>query len=906
MRGQGWRAGAAAVVTGLLMGAGGPARAGERELKAATKAWDEAVAAVERDRGRDPKATQEALDALGKAATALLAEDKGKVAEVLLGQATSANRAVSEAAREALARTAGDAKAERAVRKAFEGADARGKLLLGPLVAAQAGDEPTLALVKTLRDKDEVARAAALRALARRGAAAREAAEGPVRQRLRDDARHVRFLAAAALAAMGLERPADLAEPTVGPAGLPDRFPADRVALLLDASAEAAEAAFDDAFAPAPAAPPEGGEKPEGAADQGGGRPARAPRGGTQGEPAPDAKPAPKAALELAGAQVAAALDDCGGDVKVHLVRFGPQPRAWQPGFAAVERKALDEAKAFATRAGGERGRDVLGALRRALELSPPPQQVHLLLAGLPDGRGAADADATVAAVRDLVWDRDVALHVTAFELPPAQAPSDERGRVERSEREAAYRSLASRLAALTDGRVTTVTLTRATPAAAAGPAGPAGPEAPAKPDLGVDLTKALTTRDLAKAKDAFGEALGRGTPEDLTLLEDVAACPDRKAAGLALEALRDGRRRDADDARAALARGLARNPAPEVTDDVLRALRDERDPANQLALLRASGAAASPKATAGLVSALGGLGPDAARLAWALLAERPQPELAEQQGRLAAAARGLGGLADFHARRALAKASGAPPPSDAGLGTGEHQLLPGRFVAGGVAVVVDGHRDLDQVFWTPPAPPAAPEAPAAGGRKPPRREPAGPPPPQPVTRLGAVQHELRRVAKATVLGGGKLWLATTSGKTWRPAAQALDDKAAEDAGKWIDGLTLDHQRDVARGLERALADPAVEVIHLLVAGAPLRTAGANDPAELGRLVRTLGRDRHVAVHVVYVLGPVDANDARAAAARTDQVAALDAVYRPVADATGGTVSVRTQVDGLGAPPPAK
>lgn len=873
----------------LLALAAPAARAGEREWRELKKAYDDALAAVEADRGRDPEASKKAAAALHEAAGKLLGESEVKATELLLGALSNRRRVIAEPAFDALLRVR-DARATRELIKAYDGASGATKLLLARALRGNPAPEVTMAYVKALRDRDAEARAAAAAALGARGQEARATAEAPLTRALKDDAVVVRWAAARALEALAGARPDGFTEPGLTPAGLLERYPYDRVALLFDVSLAAGERAFSD-----PLATPEAQDEAARGAEEAPRRPARPPRRG-QDPKAPEPPP-PVSAHDVAVAAARDAIKALDDATAVHLLRFaGPGVlRAHGDGFAALRtEKAKSEALAFIERAPADRGRDALGALRRALELSPPPQAIHVFLCGGPEGRGAGGAEEVREALADLLWGRDVAISVTQLILAPAVEPTDERGRQARGEAEGAFAAYCEAIAQA--GRGHAVRLAMGRPAPAQEPGKPAAAEEKKFP---VDLTKPVTTRDVGTIRTALREAADRADAPAETFLEDVGACPDKKVLPLLLEVVRGG----AHGVQQAVVRGLSRNADPAFQDALMAAAKEERDAAVQLLLLRAVGGSPGAGAAAGLLDALGGLSPDAARVTWSLLARRPAAELAPLQPRLVRAARGLTGLADFHARTALALASEQGAPSSAGLETAEGAFLPQRFVAGGVALVVDTHRDMDAIFWTPPAA-AEPDKKQDGGRggrarRDGKDEPA---PPAPVTRLGAVQVEVKRALEALGQAGAKGNVITAGGRSWQASAAPLDERQRAAAEAFAAGLSTGPARDVWKALKQAIDDPAVEVVHLLVCGPPLRSPGSGDAAELLRAVRGLNATRGVAIHVVYVLGPVGgAEGTAAAAARVDHLAALDAVYRTLAEESGGRVHVREALAALAA-----
>ncbi len=888
----------AAALLALLVLPKPQARAGEREWRDLRKTFDAALAGVDGDRGKDAEASAKLREDLRGAVDKLLGESEQKTAELLVPHLTHRKRFVAEVAWDVLQRVR-DPKATKDLVKAYEGAQGVTRALLGQALRQNPSADVTTAFVKAMRDRDAELRLAAASALGGRGAEARAAAEPVLTRALKDDVMAVRWAAARSLETLTGTRPEGYAEPAQGASGLLERYPYDRVALLFDTSVAAAERAFGDVFAADAAAAAE-----DGAPADGQDRPGRR-RGGKQEAPKEEAPPPPVSAHDLAVRSAAEALktfDDASG---AHLMRFGGQgsARSYQDGFPPLKGdRAKADAVAWLERAPTDRGRDALGALRRALELSPPPQLIHVFLCGGPEGRGAASTEELKEALADLLWGRDVTIHVTAFALAPAQEPTDERGRQARTEAEGAYAAYADAIAQAGRGRVVRVALSRPSTEPAAGPAAAAEEK-----KFPVDLTKAVTTRDVGTVRSAVLEAVERADAAAETFVEEVAACPDRKVVPVVLEALRSGKH----GVQQAVVRGVARNADPGATDAFVKALQDERDPGLKLLLLRACGRSTLPAGTTALVDALDGLSADAARVAWSLLAQRPPAELAEQQGKLTRGARGLTGLADFHARTALARASGQPAPSAAGLEVKDGAFLPDRYVVGGVAFVVDTHRDMDAVFFTPPPPPAAQgdDAQQPGGRGRGRgRDDAKkePPPPQPpVTRLGAAAREVARAREAAGKNGARGNVITTGGRSWQGQVGALDDRQRDAAIKFAQGLGTSPQRDVWKALKQAIEDPGVEVVHLLVSGTPIRSPGSGDAAELLSAVRQLNRDRAVTIHVVYVLGPSGVEGSAEAAARVDLLTALDAVYRTIAEESGGRVIVRETLLGLAAPPAA-
>jgi hypothetical protein len=197
-----------------------------------------------------------------------------------------------------------------------------------------------------------------------------------------------------------------------------------------------------------------------------------------------------------------------------------------------------------------------------------------------------------------------------------------------------------------------------------------------------------------------------------------------------------------------------------------------------------------------------------------------------------------------------------------------------------------------------PPAPkPTTEKAPRRGGKE----TEAPPPPAPPVSRLGATLLEAKRALKALAQAGAKANVITTSGRSWKSAVEPLDKQGLPGAERFVDDIRAGPSRDVLKALQQALGDPAVEVVHLLLCGTPVRSPGATDPAELLRLVRALQRERAVTIQIVYVLGPVGTAAAEVAA-RKDLLTQLDTTYRAIAEESGGKVQIRETLLTLAAP----
>ncbi len=812
-----------------------PASAAPRGWRAARAEYDEARARLERAAPGEIEATAEAARALGDASALLLRADPAHgVTHLITAGLASPSWRVGELATTALAR-AQDEEALRALVRALEEAPEALRPRVAQLLGGVRGERVVAALIRALRARHEPLRIAAARALARHGQAAASAASA-LRRLLDDDSRAARWAAADALEGATGARPEGFPPPAFDArTGLPDHLGhLDRVVFLLDGSEAASVEAFEDPLAPPPA------------------------------DDAAAAQPR-TSALALAGRLVGEALRGLGAETRFALARFAGRSRWFTSDYAAAGRR--DEARVWlAQRPSGRDGRrDLAGALDAALALTPLPQVVFLVLAGPPTtARGEPFAE-TIEAARASLWRRGVVLHVLQLALAPPPARS-ERARVAAAQAAHALDTLAAELALAGGGRVTRLALARPSPPPVEEPPPPADP-LPADLDLGAPLSR----RDARRVERTLRDALREGGPGAAALVERVAACPDaRHAAPLVVELLA-GEPALAD----AAAAGFARNGDPAVVAALLDALADARDPTHQLALLRAVGAAPGAAAARGLVKALADLAPDPARVAWRALAARPPAELAPllTLPRLARGARGLAALA---AGQAVAKATGAPAPSTEGLEVGSAALLPERFVASGVAFVLDTDREMAAPFQRPATVPPEPPLP-------------------PVSRLDAAQRELRRALAAAARDEVRVNVLTTANRSWARAA-TLPEAGGDDAATFVARQRPSGARDVGWALERALADPAIEEIYLLVSGPPARGLGDRDPAILAARVRSLQRQRAVPIQVVGVLGAAASDDPLEEAARRDLERALAEAYGDVAAAHGGSLEIRARL----------
>ena len=833
------------------------------------------------------KALEEAKSALEKLPKELFEENAKKAAELLVEDLIHSSRAVAIAASKGLVAAKG--RDSKVVVKIFEREKrAQIKRLLARVLIQLDDRGADSALIKEAKDNDTLTRAVLAEAIGDLGARATGAGETALRRLLRDDSLRVRYLAASALRKLGQQVDAYPA-PTYHPlSGLPDHFWASKVTFLLDSTPVATEVAFEDPFAPQEAE----GEQGEG--EQGGG--AQAPKKKGKGGK-DEAKPAGplRSAYELMGIQIVEALPRL-EDASFHLARFGNGTNSYERGFASGGSKAVSGAKSWLERSPTlERDRRVGLALEAALELGS--EEVYLFLCGPPTSRGGRDdTDEVVARAEELLWGSGVRLNVIRYIAPSKDTPRTEGERQAELDYANRFASFSGKLAGFGQGELRGVQLARR--------AAPT-PEAEKKEDLGVDLTKAIDSRDQKKVEQAFRKALALdpATPEAELLVEQLAACPDpRFAFDLALEALLS----DSPQLSAAAARGLVKNTDPRVLLALAKRFKSEKSAANQIRLLHAIGRAPGQAVTDGLVSAVETLPPDPARVAWSFLAERPAAELAEAKAKLQRRARDLTGLSRDYANICLARAADqAPPPRD-GLKTGPGHFLPERFVENGVAFIIDTHKSAEDVFWAPPAPKLTedkePDKDKKGKRD--KKDKKGEPEPAakpPVAVLGAIQREVTRGLESLSRSRGRANVYLTGGHSWKPTAGDVAG-ALDDVKGFVNGVRTGNSRDLLKPIERALGDAAVERIVILVRGLPLRSPGSGDPRELADAVRKANAGRAVRIDVVYVLPPVDQNEPRVAAARKDELAALDAVYGPLAGQSGGELLVRTQLSGIEGP----
>lgn len=818
----------------------------------------------------------------------LFKENPKKAIDLLLGDLLHKTPAVGLAAQKGLGLAKG--REAKPLFKAFDREkDARRKRILAE-VLSQIDDRGAMqSLVKASKNKDSRTRAVVARAIGKAGAArAKGSGETALRKLLRDKSILVRYAAASALRKLG-QKADKYPEPAHdATTGLPDRYAADKVVFLVDSSKQAAEAAFDDPFAPEEG---DDGKKEGEKEEEKPNKKAKKKGGAAESAEAPPLSP-----FQIVGGLVSEAV---GGmkEAKYHVIRYGSQPTPYKSGFAAggaKEQSALESW--FARKPSVERDRRVTRALQAALDEGA--DVIYLFLCGLPTVRGGRDdGDATLEEAADLLRGAGVELHVIRFVLPPEEDPRTEGAKQARQEFLTRYTKVSSALASLSGGQGRTIELTRRAPEEAA-------QDDSKKEKLDVDLTKAIGSRDKKKVEKAFRAALDSPDSEGEALVESLAACPDpRNALPLALEALLG----DHPGLSAAAARGLAKNADPRVLFAIAKTFRSEKDPANQIRLLHAMGRAPGQSVTDGLVAAVTTLSRDPARIAWRYLSERPAAELAAAKAKIARRARDAEGLSKAYANVALAKAANQPAPGRDGLTPAAGQFLPKRFLEGGVAFVIDNHKATQEVFWSPPQPKAKDgEEPEEGKKNKNKRKkkgkgkPKADDEPQPVTVREAIRLEVTRALEAIGRAGGRANLYVTGGNSFRSSAAEMSSDLEEAKIFLTEKIRPGPQRDVLKPLERALGDFKVERIVVLVAGLPVRGPGADDPAPLLNKVRKANAGRAVRIDVVYVLPPVDQKNDAAVARRKDELAAMDRLYGQLAGQNEGKVLIRTRLAGLG------
>ncbi len=155
-----------------------PALAGQKEFRAARKAYDETRERIEEGREKDPKKLAPLLADMEKLTKTLFQEDQlGAVEHLLDVGVISPERRIAKAALQTLQGVT-DKRAKRAFLKAFGKAKGLDKILLVPLLATIPGKDVTSELLKATKEKDVALRAAAVHAIGQRGAGAKEAASG--------------------------------------------------------------------------------------------------------------------------------------------------------------------------------------------------------------------------------------------------------------------------------------------------------------------------------------------------------------------------------------------------------------------------------------------------------------------------------------------------------------------------------------------------------------------------------------------------------------------------------------------------------------------------------------------------------------------------------------------------------
>lgn len=854
------------VVAGLVLG--GTAAASERDLKEARIDVDKAI-----ESGDAP--------ALAKAAARLAHAEPPRGALELVGELGHRERRVALAARDELARS-GDPRVARALGERLASLrETRPRRLLAEALGTVPGDEVSRALVRALDDREASVRAAAATALGARGPATAAIVSGVLRARaLHDPSLRVQRAAATAGERLGSPAPPGF---DVGPAslGMPSRFFAQHVAFVIDASSEAREASFLEPPSLSPIAPVPSA--------------ALAALGTNARTKMPVAKLV--SAFEVASQAVASALVRLGGEQAFSVLVFNERSVSFSARAVRATARETSEARDWllASPLAASDERDSMRALERALEpADAPPDEVWLAITGPPAGRATERSKAAIEALADRAWARDVPISVILLETEPAAPPRDEREKVDRARAASERRGFADAIAGPTGGRVLIVPLLRPVPDAPAAIGSTKHAEA-RRALVPLSVAGRVSARDLAALKKRVEDELKSSDEEKLApLAAELAAAPDEGAVELALRILEEG----PVEAQLGALDGFARNKSAKIHEILGRELHARTDGPRALLLVRTLAAAPGPDATRLLaVEALRRDGPqDLVRVLATSLAERPSDELAPIATELAILQRrARSGLAGFEARRALALAHGLVP--EARPKVPEDGLLPAKSWASGVAFLVDTEAAMDARFELAAT---ATDTKAADSRTANDRGktvPHSTSPRLPATRRAVVAREVAAAldALAAEKASANIIPIAEGGHAWRSRAAPLAKGGLADARAFLEDLTPTPDRQILRPLERALEDPEVEEVWILVAGEPVRSDADRNVAAVHRRVRGLALRRCVRVNVVLVLG-APAEDARAQAARRDELARLESFYRPITAATGGVLVAREHV----------
>ena len=847
----------------LLVATGTAVIAADKELREAKADFDKAAASGD-------------AAALAKLAARLVRTEPPRGALELAGELGTPRRQAALAARDELARV-GDPRVARALaeRLAATPKPVRARRLLAEALGTVAGDEVARALLHALEDKDPSVRAAAARSLGARGPETAAVASAALRAHaLRDASARVRHAAALAGERLGSPAPPGF-DVTPAALGLPSRFFVQRIAFLVDASAEARLAAFD---APRDLSPVAAVPSATLALVDSTAKVKRAP-------------PKLVSALDVAGAAFASALVRLSDDASFQAIAFNERPFPSSPRFVRATSREVGDARDWLLGEGfpSSDDRDLVSALRQALEADPPPDEVWLAMAGVPSGRGL-EGTAAALALGEEAWDQGVVIHVVLFELEPPGPPRDERERVAREHAAAERIALARGLAASTGGRVMTVPLLRPV-APVVSSSKPAEKE---RPLLHLEGGR-IPPRDVPSVRRRLDEALKAGAEDVLErLAKELAAAPDETAAELALRALEEG---PLGAERAAID-GFAHNKAAKVAQLLASELRARTDARRGVLVARALAAMPGPEVARALAEEAERREgqDDVLRILFAALSRRPVEELAPIATEIAAAAkRARTGLSLLEVRRALAAARGAPAVREP-AGPADDRFLHEAFAASGVAFLVDAERAIDERFDPRVEEKKAPE----GAKK-------APPPPAPRSRRTVVAAEVVRALETVSQEHGHANVITLAdgARSWKPHASSLAKGALAEAESFVETVPCSAGREVLRPLEKALEDPEVEEVWVLAAGTPLRSDADLDAPAARRRIEELAFHRGVRVHVVLPLGDPGATD-EARAARKDEVARLEAFWWPIAASTGGQLLLRDHARMPALPAPEK
>lgn len=565
-----------------------------------------------------------------------------------------------------------------------------------------------------------------------------------------------------------------------------------------------------------------------------------------------------------------------------------------QKGKPSTLKKAVEWLKA--QKFNKDRDRDIVRAFRNVVDANI--DEVYIVTSGLQKGGSEDKNSIVVERITELAFQYGIKLHTIAVDLPPLKAPRNATEEQKVNRKSFDLKDFVEILATKSGGHSAVFAPTSAKDSSEGGkdakdPKGSGKGENSGGYKV-PELTKGrLSSKQVSQIKKDIKEALAN--PKDVKsqeVIELLGALPEVQIAKIYLKDIIFERSKRLSES---AIKGLSKNPHPDVVGEILKRLRSERDPRNQVLLVRCLWAPAA-NTSAKLTPLVPRLAKDARRLALEYLATRPPAELAIAKKTFPRKLKGLTGRSAAYLNVILGK--GKMPVDE----VPDRAYLPMAFHADGTAFLIDLTRLSLKPLWVPAAPKK--EEKKVDKKKKKKKSKKDKKEPvkkksEPISHLKAVCKEVSRALYMLQKNKGRA-LVQELGES-PPSSygklRVFDEKAIEGLESWATKIAPVPSRDLVKSVLKALRNPDVEEIHVLASGLPTRA----DIKEVGAVIdaiRAENRGRMVRIHVTVIYGVPneDVLDEEEKAARTDELDQLEAMYKPLAEDNRGVYRMRKKL----------